>query len=317
MGSLPFSGWRLCPALLSLGVLYGQVLVETRARASLPPPVMPSASLRIDSNLVLVPVTVCDNRNRPVTGLEKQHFRVFDDSVEQTVTQFAMDDAPLSIGLVFDISGSMSNKLRLARDAASEFLNTSNPEDDFFLVEFNERPKLVTPLTEDYQEIESQLSLAEAHGRTALMDAIVLAMHEIKRSGKSRKALLIVSDGGDNCSRYTSGELKNLVRESDAIVYAIGIYGLASSPEELAGPSLLTEIAEQTGGRHFAADLRDLPDIAAKIGVELRNRYVIGYSPTNQQRDGRYHPVQIKVVPPRGMSSLRTSWRRGYYAPSE
>ena len=149
------------------------------------------------------------------------------------------------------------------------------------------------------------------------MDAIVLAMHEIKRSGKSRKALLIVSDGGDNCSRYTSGELKNLVRESDAIVYAIGIYGLASSPEELAGPSLLTEIAEQTGGRHFAADLRDLPDIAAKIGVELRNRYVIGYSPTNQQRDGRYHPVQIKVVPPRGMSSLRTSWRRGYYAPSE
>jgi VWFA-related protein len=317
MGSLPLMGWRFCPALLALGVLYGQVTVETRARASAPPSLMPPASLRIDSNLVLVPVTVCDNHNRPVTGLEKQHFRVFDDSVEQTVTHFGMEDAPVSVGLVFDISGSMSSKLRLAREAVSEFMSTSNPEDDFFLVEFNERPKLVTPLTEDYREIESQLAFADAHGRTALLDAIVLAMHEMKRSHKSRKALLIVSDGGDNCSRYTAGELKNLVRESDAIIYATGIYGLASSPEELAGPSLLTDIAEQSGGRHFAVDLHDLPDIAAKIGIELRNRYVIGYSPTNQRRDGRYHPVQVKVVPPRGISSLRTSWRRGYYAPSE
>jgi VWFA-related protein len=317
MGWLSLLAKRICPALLVLGIMQAQVAIETRARASAPPLIVPPANLRIDTNLVLVPVAVCDNRNRPVTGLEKQHFRVFDDNVEQTVTHFGMDDAPVSIGLVFDISGSMNNKLPLARQAVSEFLDTANPEDDFFLVEFNERPKLTAPLTRDYHEIESQLETTEAHGRTALLDATVLALHEMKRSGKGRKALLIVSDGGDNSSRYSAGELKNLVRESDAIIYAIGIYGLASSPEELAGPGLLTDIAEQSGGRHFAAELRDLPDIASKIGIELRNRYVLAYTPTNRQRDGRYHPVQVKLVPPRGMSSLRTSWRRGYYAPSE
>jgi Ca-activated chloride channel homolog len=317
MGSPKISAWKCCLALSVLRAVYGQVAIETRVKTPAPVAVRPPSNLRIDTSLVLVPVAVCDSKNRPVTGLEKEHFRVFDDSVEQTVTHFAMEDEPVAVGLVFDISGSMANKLRLSRKAVAAFFETANPEDEFFLVEFNEKPKLVMHLTRDFEEIEAQLSFAQPGGRTALMDAIVLGLHELKKSGTSRKALLIVSDGGDNSSRYTRGELRNLVRESDAIIYAMGIYGQAASPEEAAGPGLLTDIAEQTGGRHFPADLRDLPDIAAKIGVELRNRYVIGFSPSNQQRDGRYHPVQVKVNPPHGMPPLRTSWRRGYYAPSE
>jgi Ca-activated chloride channel homolog len=299
-------------ALLAAALEGQPVAIESRGR---PAPPAPQTNLRVDTDLVLVPVTVCDPMNRPVTGLEKEHFRVFDDSIEQTVTQFAMDDEPIAVGLVFDTSGSMASKLRLSRQAAAAFFKTSHSEDEFFLVEFNDRPSLRVPLTRDVQEIQNQLAFTQAKGRTALLDAVVLAMHEMKKSTKNRKALLIISDGGDNCSRYTGSEIKSLVRENDILIYAIGIYGGPTSPEEVAGPGLLAEIAEQTGGRHLPAVASELPDIAAKIGVELRNRYVLGFSPTNQQRDGRYHPVQVKLVPTRGLPPLKAFWRRGYYAP--
>jgi len=307
---------------LSLGFLgplgmYGQAVIAPRPRPAPAGQAMPQANLRIDANLVLVPVIVCDPMNRPVTGLEKEHFRVFDDSVEQTVTTFATDDEPVAVGLVFDVSGSMGSKLRLSRMAAAAFFRIANPEDEFFLVEFNEKPKLVVPLTRDTQQIQSQLAFAQSKGRTALLDAVMLAMHELKKSSKSRKAILIISDGGDNSSRYNESELKDAVRESDVLIYAIGVYGGAFSPEEVAGPGLLTQVAEQSGGRHLAADASEMPDIAAKIGIEMRNRYVLGYSPTDTQRDGRYHPVQVKVVPPHGLPPLRAFWRRGYYAPAE
>jgi VWFA-related protein len=307
-------------ALLAL-TLPAQPL-ETRPKPPAPS-VAPASSIgeasrmRVDTDLVLVPVTVCDPMNRPVTGLEKEHFRVFDSSIEQTVTQFAMDDEPVAVGLVFDISGSMGPKLRISRRAAAAFFESANPEDEFFLVEFNDKPRLTAHLTSDTEEIQNRLTFTRARGRTALLDAIVLAMHELQKSKKGRKALLIISDGGDNSSRYTEREVKNLVRENDVMIYAVGIYGGGSSPEEAAGPGLLREVAEQTGGRHFRAEPSDLPDIAAKIGVELRNRYVLGYSPTLTDRDGRYHPVQIKVIPPRGLPPVRAFWRRGYYAPSD
>jgi len=283
----------------------------------------PAANLRVDANLVLVPVTVCDPLNRPVTGLEKEHFRVFDDKVEQTITQFAMDDEPVAVGLVFDISGSMGPKLQKARLAAASFFKTANTEDEFFLVEFNDTPKLEVPLTRDVEDIQNHLTFAQSKGRTALLDAIFLAMHELKKSKKNRKALLIISDGGDNSSRYSEAEVRNLVREADVLIYAIGVfepYGLRSrTPEEAAGPGLLNDLCEQTGGRHLPADVNELPDIAAKIGVELRNRYVLGYSPTNQTRDGRYHTVQVKVITPRELKLpvLRAYFRHGYYAPAQ
>jgi VWFA-related protein len=215
----------------------------------------------------------------------------------------------------------MGPKLRLSRMAAAAFFKTANPEDEFFLVEFNDTPKMVVPLTRDVEEIQNQLTFAQSKGRTALLDAIFLSLHEMKKSTKNKKALLIISDGGDNSSRYTEGEVKNLVRESDTLIYAIGVYesdnARGRTPEEAAGPGLLNQVAEQTGGRHFPASPSELPDIAAKIGIELRNRYVLGFSPTDQQRDGRYHRVQVKVVPPRGLPPLHAYWRLGYYAPAE
>lgn len=304
-------------------VVSGQVAVTPRPKpAPADAPKLPSTKLRADTNLVLVPVTVCDPNNRPVTGLEKEHFKLFDDKVEQTLTHFAMDDEPLAVGLVFDISGSMGPKLRRSRMAAAEFFKRANPEDEFFLVEFNDQPKLLVPLTRDTQEIQNQLTFAQSKGRTALLDAIFMAMHEMKRSSMKRKALLIISDGGDNSSRYTEGEVRNLVRESDVLIYAIGIfepYGARSrSPEEMGGPGLLNELAEQTGGRHFPVDdLSELPDVAAKIGIELRNRYVLGYTPKDYQRDGRYHHVRVQVITPHGLPPLKAYWRLGYYALTE
>jgi VWFA-related protein len=308
-------------ALLPVAFL-GQVKTEPRPKLGVPPAGSgPSANLRVDTNLVLVPVSVCDPQNRPVTGLEKEHFRVLDDRVEQTITHFSMDDEPVAVGLVFDISGSMGPKLQKSRQAAAEFFRTSNSEDEFFLVEFNDQPKLVVPLTGNIEEIQNQLTWAQSKGRTALLDAIFLAMNEMKKSKKNRKALLIISDGGDNSSRYSESEVKNLVRENDVLIYAIGVFesggGRMRTSEEAGGPGLLNDLCDQTGGRHLPADVSELPDMAAKIGVELRNRYVLGYSPTSQVRDGRYHTLQVKVVPPKGLPALRPYFRRGYYAPAQ
>jgi Ca-activated chloride channel family protein len=307
-------------ALLPFAFL-GQVKIEPRPKPGAPAESRPSAKLRIDTNLVLVPVSVFDPQNRPVTGLEKEHFRVLDDHVEQTITHFSMDDEPVAVGLVFDISGSMGPKLQKSRQAAAEFFRTSNTEDEFFLVEFNDQPKLVVPLTRNVEEIQNQLTWAQSKGRTALLDAIFLALSEMKKSKKNRKALLIISDGGDNSSRYTESEVRNLVRENDVLIYAIGVFeagsGRLRTSEEAGGPGLLNELCDQTGGRHLPADASELPDIAAKIGVELRNRYVLGYSPTSRLRDGRYHTLQVKVVPPKGLPALRPYFRRGYYAPAQ
>jgi VWFA-related protein len=313
--------WLACSLVLLAPLAFlGQVVVQPRPKLSAPEENKPKANIRVDTNMVLVPVTVCNPYNQPVTGLEKEHFKILDDKVEQTITQFSMDDEPVAVGLVFDVSGSMGNKLRESRQAAAEFFKTANREDEFFLVEFSDQPKLVSPLGSSVEEIQNQLVFSPSKGRTALLDAVFLAMHEMKKSQKNRKALLIISDGGDNASRYTEGEVRSLVRESDVMIYAIGVYESAANrsrtPEEAMGPGLLNDLCEQTGGRHFPADISELPDVAAKIGVELRNRYVLGYIPTDQQHDGRYHPVVVKVIPPHGLPPLHAYWRRGYYAPS-
>lgn len=310
---------RLRGLLALLVSLFGTNLVLAQAPLK---PAAPQATIRIDKNLVLVPVTVCDRFNRALTGLAKEHFRIFDDKVEQTVTSFWADDEPLAIGLVFDTSASMDKKLRRSRLAADAFFEAANPADEFFLVEFNDRPKVTVALTSDPHEIQNQLIFAAPKGRTALLDAIYLALDELKKSKKTRKALLVISDGGDNCSRYRATDIKNMVRESDVQIYGIGIYETFGSrvmmPEEVYGPTLLADLAEISGGRHFAADnLAELPDIAAKIGIELRNRYVLAFSPMTTQRDGRYHRLQVKLVPPPEAPPMHAYWRAGYYAPAE
>jgi len=279
-------------------------------------------NIRVDTTLVLINVTVTTPLNQVVTGLEKEHFRIFEDKVEQEITQFSAEDAPLSVGLVFDISGSMGAKLHKARQAAAQFFKTANPEDEFFLIQFSDRPKLVVPFTHKTEEIQNKLAFTQSRGRTALLDALYMAMDEMKKARNPRKAILVLSDGGDNSSRYTHSEIKNLVREADVQVYAIGIfepvYSRGRTAEELAGPTLLSQLAEETGGRHFPVEnINELPDIAAKIGIELRNQYVLGYRPTNQARDGKYRRVKVKLVQPRGLPPLRAAYRTGYYAPSQ
>lgn len=280
-----------------------------------------SVDIRVEKQLVLINVTVTDPLNRFVTGLEKQHFRLFEDKVEQEITQFSSEDAPISIGLVFDTSGSMGSKLQKSRQAAAEFFKTANPQDEFFLVQFNNRPELSVPFTTDTDKIQSTLAFTQSRGRTALLDSVYLAMHEMKKAKNPRKALLIISDGGDNSSRYTETEIKNAVREADVQIFAIGIFeSLANrgrTPEEAAGPGLLNELAEQTGGREYAVEnTAELPDIAAKIGVELRNEYILGYTPKNRERDGKYRRVLVKLNQPRGLPPLKAYFRLGYYAPT-
>jgi Ca-activated chloride channel family protein len=283
---------------------------------------LPRANIRIDTSVVLIPVTVTDPLNRFVTGLEQDSFKVFEDKMEQKLVSFGSEDAPLSIGIVFDTSGSMGPKLDKSRQAVSEFFKTANPEDEAFLVVFNDRPDLVTPFTHNLEEIQNRLTFTQSKGRTALLDGILLGLHTMKKAHNPRKALIVISDGGDNSSRYTESEIKNLVKESDVQIYAIGIYENAQSrgrtPEELAGPGLLTDLSEPTGGRHFVVEnLNELPDVAAKIGIELRNQYVLGYSSTNQARDGKYRKVGVKLVQPRGLPPLHAFWRTGYYAPTQ
>lgn len=279
-------------------------------------------NLRIDTSLVLIPVTVTTPLNQFVTGMEKENFRLFEDKVEQDISYFASFDAPLSVGLVFDVSGSMGAKLNKSRQAAAEFFKTANPEDEFFLVQFNDRPQLVVPFTRATEEIQNRLTFTQAKGRTALLDGIYMALQELRKARNPRRALLLISDGGDNSSRYTEGEVRNLLREADAQLYAMGVFepigSRSRTAEELAGPGLLSELASMTGGRHFPVEnLNDLPDIAAKIGIELRNQYVLGYSSKNQTRDGKYRRVTVKLNQPRGLPPLRALYRQGYYAPSQ
>jgi len=281
-----------------------------------------SVDLRVNRTLVLINVTVTDPLNRFVTGLEKEHFRLFEDKVEQQITDFSAEDAPISIGLVFDTSGSMGPKLQKSRQAAAEFFKTANPADEFFLVQFNDRPELSVPFTTDTNKIQSTLTFTQSKGRTALLDSVYLAMHEMKHARNPRKAVLIISDGGDNSSRYTETEIKNAVREADVQIFAIGIFeGMGTrgrTPEEAAGPGLLNELANQTGGREYAVEnVAELPDIAAKIGVELRNEYILGYTPKNKERDGKYRRVQVKLNQPRGLPPLKAYFRLGYYAPTQ
>lgn len=311
--------------LLSTQVFRGadppKVSVDPRARPTPPAAPGPRTDIRVDTTVVLIPVTVTDPLNRFVTGLEKEHFKVFEDKVEQQLSYFASEDAPLSIGLVFDTSGSMGSKMSKARQAVAQFFKTANPEDEFFLVQFNDRPELIQDFTTNLEDIQNRLTFTQAKGRTALLDAVYMALFNMKKKARNpRKALLIISDGGDNSSRYTESEVRNLVREADVQIYAIGIFEPISSrgrtAEELSGPGLLNELAEQTGGRHFAVENpNELPDVAAKIGIELRNQYLLGYSPINKERDGKYRKVLVKLVAPKRMPPLRAFFRQGYYAP--
>lgn len=270
------------------------------------------------ADLVLIPVTVTDDNDRVITGLSKDNFRLFDGKVETAITQFAQEDAPISVGIVFDCSGSMGPKMDRARDAVAEFVRTANPEDEFSIVAFSNRVRLISDFTSEPEEIQNRLFFMRANGETALLDAVYFMAQRLERAKYSRKAILIISDGGDNASRYTTREVKNQLRESDIQIYAIGIFEPAGlrgrTPEELFGPALLDKMAAETGGRMFEVnDLDELAGATAEIGRALRNRYVLGFAPSGE-RDGKYHRVQVKVPKIHGLPPLHATFRSGYYA---
>jgi len=280
------------------------------------------APFLVDVNLVVVNVTVTDPFDRIVTGLEQNNFQVFDEKVVQKIASFSTEDAPISVGLIFDSSGSMSDKIQKSKEAALQFFKTSNPQDEFMLINFSDRPNLITGFTSKFENLQDRLLFVKAGGRTALLDAIYLGLSEMKKATTNRRALLVISDGGDNHSRYTENDIKRAVRESDVQIYAVGIFEPLSSrartPEEAGGPGLLAALAEVSGGRMFSVeDANELPEIAEKISIELRNQYVIGYHPSNLVRDGRWRRIKVKLDPPRGLPPLQVYARTGYYAPTQ
>ena len=275
--------------------------------------------LKVDVDLVLVPVTITDPMNRLVTGLEKENFQLYEGNSAQEIRTFSAEDAPVSLGVIFDSSGSMSSKMDRAKEAVVEFFKTANPQDEFFMITFNDEPEEVSDFTTSVDDIQNRLVFAVPRRRTALLDAIYMGISKMRQAKYPKKALLIISDGGDNHSRYTENEIKSLVKEADVMIYAIGIYDrYASAVEERLGPQLLSDITELTGGRAFTIDNpNDLADVATKIGVELRNQYVLGYRPTKVVRDGKWRKIKVKLLPPKGLPPLRVYARTGYYAPAE
>ncbi|HZS57475.1 MAG TPA: VWA domain-containing protein [Bryobacteraceae bacterium] len=276
--------------------------------------------LRVQTTLVVVPVSVTDHLNRFVVGLEKQNFSIYEDGIQQQIAQFSGEDVPLSVGILVDTSASMGSKLSTSRQAAAEFLKTMNPQDEAFLVEFNTHASLTVPFTKSPEEIKNSLASTVPDGTTALLDAVNLGVESMKSAHNARKALLIISDGGENSSKYTSAEVKETIRKADVQVYGMGVFdplesiGLGMGP--VSGPLFLATLCQQTGGRVFpASSYAVLPNIARRIGIELRNQYVLAYSPINHNHNGEYRKLEVKIDPPPGLPAVKARWRLGYYAP--
>ena len=278
-----------------------------------------SSVFRARTDLVLVPVTVTDPLGRLVTGLDKDSFQVYEGKEKQVIQTVSSEDSPVSLGILFDTSGSMTDKIERAREAVRELLATANPQDDFFLITFADTAELAADVTASVEDIQSRLLSGQPQGSTALLDAIYLGISEMRQAKYARKALLIISDGGDNHSRYRERDIKSAVREADVLVYAIGIYDrYFATIEEQIGPALLSEVSEETGGRMFTVDNpKDMAGIAAKISLELRNQYVLGYHPISPKYDGKWHKIKVKLSLPKGLPRCDARAKQGYYAPSE
>jgi Ca-activated chloride channel homolog len=267
---------------------------------------------RVNVDLVMVPVSVTDAANRFVTGLGKDSFSVFEGGERQDIRHFSMEDAPISIGVLLDLSKSMTNKIDDAREALAEFFKTNNPQDEYFVITFADRPEMLADAGQSVGDIQGKLAGAVPGGHTALLDAIYMGVHKLRRARYSRRALLIISDGGDNRSRYRPSEIRRLVQEADVQIYAVGIFDtIFKTPEEWAGKRLLTDITEATGGRTVTlSNASRLPEIASEISIELRNQYVLGYRPTNPVHDGRWRKINVRLN--ETAEALHVHFRRGY-----
>lgn len=329
-----YSGQGLLPLLLFFLAVVPQVFSQnpdpvhitprTRVEKSAEAPDLPlagsqhSTPMRVDVNIVLVPVTVVDAANHPVTSLEKQNFTLFEAGKPQALRYFSIEDSPISVGVLLDLSFSMRDKIETARQALKQFFETANPEDDYFVIGFSDRPALIANTTRSPATIEDELAFAVPNGNTALLDSIYMGLNMLHRARYKRRALVIISDGGDNHSRYTANEIKSLVQEADVEIYALGIFSrVFKTYEEWAGERLLTGITETTGGHTIKINsLEELPDAAAAISRELRNQYLLGYTPSDGAQDGRWRKIKVKVVPESAGAMLHVFNKQGYLAPA-
>jgi Ca-activated chloride channel homolog len=269
------------------------------------------------TEVVSLPVTVTDINDRLVTGLKIKNFEVFEDKVKQEITFFSDEDAPINLGIIFDVSGSMKGKLDRARDALKAFIATSHSDDDFFLVGFNQRANLLAEFT-DGESLTNKLTLVDPTGQTALYDAAYLGVEKVKQGRHTRNAMLLISDGQDNSSRYTYSELRKVLKEAGVQIYCIGIVemgGASGGTLDMQGQAILEEIAQNTGGKaFFPRSGAELEEITTRIALELRHQYSIGYNPTNVKRDGQWHKIKVNVKGPKGMTNLKVKHKEGYYA---
>ncbi|HEY0170733.1 MAG TPA: VWA domain-containing protein [Pyrinomonadaceae bacterium] len=271
----------------------------------------------VHSDLITLTVTVTDTYGRFVTGLGKNAFTIFDDKTQQEISFFSDEDAPVSLGVVFDVSGSMGgDKIMRAREALSKFVDTSHSRDEYFLIGFNSRAQLLLDHTRDSDALMQKLTFIQTRGQTALYDATYLGVERVTRGAHKKRAVLLISDGQDNSSRYTFSELKRLLKESDVIIYAIGIVGSGDdSALGYGGRAILEELAGVSGGKAFFPSTgAEMNDTFERIALELRTQYSIGYRPTGFANDGKWHKLKIKVQPPRGFPKLFVRGREGYFA---
>jgi Ca-activated chloride channel family protein len=282
----------------------------------------PPAQFRADANVVLINATVLDRNSRPVRGLSRDCFRLFEGQTEQTIEYFGEDETPLSLAIVLDTSGSMNGKIAGARKVLSAVLEMSNVEDEFSLITFAERPEVVVPWTADAGEIQNRVLMTAPRGRTSLLDAVHLGLNGMRRAKNPRRAIVILSDGGDNYSRYSETQLSRVLEEANVQIYAVEMMDAPLlhdlTEEEMAGPDLLRRLCDRAGGQYFQVSSgSELKTVADQIAKELRSQYLLEYVPSSGARDGRLHHVQLKVQPPVGTRKLSVYWRRGYRAPEE
>jgi Ca-activated chloride channel homolog len=281
----------------------------------------PGSLIHASADLVLVPVTITDDRYRPVVGLDQENFQLFENKKVQEIKHFSSEDAPVSVGILLDTSGSMSYKLQRAREAVLQFCEEANPQDEFFLITFSDNPSLATDFTSRSEQIADDLLTVHSKGRTSLLDAIYMALGKMRNARYARKALLILSDGGDNHSRYTEHDVNSAIKESDVTVYAVGTYeDYVGTREEMLGPELLDSIAEQSGGHSFTlTNFNDVPEITRAIGRQLRHQYMLAYTPQTAPHDGKWHKINVKVRPPKQLRHyfLHVEARPGYYADAQ
>lgn len=315
-------GRRVLP-LRTIGLLFLFIAFSLAVHAQQPEPTAtpdndPATPIKIKTDLVTLTLTVTDMYGRYVMGLGKKDFTVLDNNAQQEITFFSDTDAPVSLGVLFDVSGSMSGeKIQKARKALSRFINTSHPNDEYFLIAFNSRAQLLLDRTRDGDAVLQKLTLVNPRQNTALYDAVYLGIERVTRGSHQKRALLIISDGQDNSSRYNFGEVRRLMKESDVITYAVGIIdaGDAASQVGMQGQAFLDELTSVSGGKSFypTNDI-EMDEIFDRISIELRHQYSIGYTPKDFQPDGKWRKVKVRVKPPRGLPRLTVRSREGYYA---